>query len=145
MFNLLNDRNTYEETTEKIVATKTEKFTQTMKKLIENEDPKWKRMLNYHPRTPKMYGLPKTHKPEIPMRPIISGIGSAPHKIARATANILTPLLGTINPSHIKNSGDLIHKLEKINMKNKEMASLDVKSLYTSRKMPRKSRKTSPQ
>ncbi len=53
---------------------------------------------------PKIYELLKTHKPKIPFKPIISGIGRVPHKIAESLAEIVTPILGTINSSHIKNS-----------------------------------------
>ena len=78
-----------------------------------------------------MYGLPKLHKSNVPLRPIISGIDSAPHKIAKTLAKTLTPLLGTISSSHLKNSGDLINKIKDINVENKQLASLDVVSLYT--------------
>ena len=33
---------------------------------------------------PRIYGLPKTHKPWIPLRLIISGIGTALHNIAKS-------------------------------------------------------------
>lgn len=71
------------------------------------------------------------HKPNIPMRPIISGIGSTLHKLACTLSRILTSLLSTMSPSHIKNSGELLNKLKNIDIKNKYMASLDIKSLYT--------------
>ena len=66
-----------------------------------------------------------------PLRPIISSIGSTIHKIAHTIAKILTPLLSTINPSHVKNSGDLLNKIENINVQNKTMSSLDIPSLFT--------------
>lgn len=40
-----------------------------------------------------LYKLPKIHKPNILMRSVISGIDSAPHKLAGTLAKILTPLL----------------------------------------------------
>ena len=42
----------------------------------------------------KIYRVPKIYKPEIPLRPIIFGIDSAPNKIAKSLTKILTPLLG---------------------------------------------------
>ena len=48
------------------------------KKLVSTEDKSWSSLINYHPTIPKIYGLPKTLKPDIPLRPIISGIGFAP-------------------------------------------------------------------
>ena len=85
-----------------------------------------------NPRTPYIYGLPKTHKEGVPLRPIISGINSAPHRIARKIAETLTPLLGTISDAHLKHSGHLLSKLRDITTtRTKKLASLDVKSLYT--------------
>ena len=78
-----------------------------------------------------MYGLPKTHIPDIPLRPIISGIGSAPHNIAKLLAKLLSPQLGTIGDAHIKSFGSLLNQLTDIDMNNKYLASLHIKSLYT--------------
>ena len=49
---------------------------------------------------------------DTPLRPIISSIGNVTHKIARAIAKILNPLLGRIIPSHFKNSRDLLNKID---------------------------------
>ena len=64
------------------------------------------------------------------MRPINSGIGSAPHRLAIIVAKPLSAALGTISDSHLRNSSDLIHRLKLINFEEK-MASFDVKSLFT--------------
>ena len=53
-------------------------FNKYYRKLISNENKSWISLINYHPIIPKIYGLPQTHKPDIPLRPIIFGIGSAP-------------------------------------------------------------------
>ena len=127
---LLADKNTYTDTDLKTINKSIETFNKSYKNLIKN-DKKWASYIEYHPNIPTLYGLPKTHKPDIPMRPIISGIGSATHRIARAIANMLTPLMGTISTSHIKNSGDLLNKIKNINIQNKTMNSLDIISLYT--------------
>ena len=83
--------------------------------------------------TPEIYGLPKTHKPDIPLIPIISGLGSPPppHDIAKLLAKVLSPLLSTISDAHIKNSGSLLNQVTDIDMNNKYLASLDIKSSYT--------------
>ena len=46
------------------------------KKLIIKEDKFLSSLIDYHPTIPKIYGLPKTHKPGIPLQPIISGVGT---------------------------------------------------------------------
>ena len=94
------------------------------------------RLLEESPRTPLMKGLPKVHKQNVPMRPIISGIGSAPHKIAKILAKPLSRSLGLISGTHLKNSSDLMERLKTVDMKNKKLASLDVKSLFTNVPVP---------
>ena len=42
----------------------------------------------------KFYGLPKIHKPGIPLRPIVSSIGAATYSTAKELAKILKPLVG---------------------------------------------------
>ena len=66
------------------------------------------------------------------MRPITSGIGSAPHRLAKCLAKPLTQLLGTLSDSHLKNSGDLLNKLKDVYFSQKKLASFDVKALFTS-------------
>lgn len=43
----------------------------------------------------------KTHQGGFQMRPIISGIGFARHKLAKTMTNVLTPRIKTISPLHI--------------------------------------------
>ena len=45
-----------------------------------------------------MYGLPKIHKKETPLRPIVSSIGSVSYQTSKELARILSPLVGR---SHI--------------------------------------------
>jgi hypothetical protein len=88
-------------------------------------------LLEEAPRNPSMRGLPKVHKPGVPMRPITSGIGSAPHRLAKCLAKPLSAAMGVISDSHLKNSADLIRRLQGSVYKNKKLASFDVKSLFT--------------
>ena len=78
-----------------------------------------------------MKGLPKIHKPEIPMRPITSGIGSAPHRLAKCLAMPISQRLGSISDAHLRNSKNLKDRLINIDFSDKKMASFDVKSLFT--------------
>ncbi|XP_069986355.1 uncharacterized protein [Penaeus vannamei] len=78
-----------------------------------------------------MRGLPKVHKPGVPMRPITSGIVSAPHRLAKCLAKSLSAAMGVISDSHLKNSTDLIRRLQSSVYKNKKLASFDVKSRFT--------------
>ena len=88
-------------------------------------------LLEDHPVPPRMRGLPKTHKAGVPMRPITSGIGSAPHRLAKRLAVPLSGSLGSISGSHLKNSGDLLGRIKELDVQGMGMASFDVKSLFT--------------
>ena len=41
----------------------------------------------------KFYGLPKIHKPDTPLRPIVFSCGSVAYGVARELAKILKPLV----------------------------------------------------
>ena len=82
--------------------------------------------------TPKYYGLPKVHKKDIPLRPIVSSTGSVAYGTAKELSRILKPLVGR-SPYHVKNNQDFIHSLDEIRLKPEErMVSFDVKVLFTS-------------
>ena len=66
------------------------------------------------PTVPGFYGLPKIHKPPpIPVRPIVSNIGSVTYNIAKYVAKILNPLVGK-SPHHLVNSQDFVSKIKDI-------------------------------
>jgi hypothetical protein len=52
---------------------------------------KWK-LAPYHIRPPHLHGLPKVHKPDIPLKPIINSIDSPCYGLARFLHKILSPL-----------------------------------------------------
>ena len=61
--------------------------------------------------TPKLYGLPKIHKKDAPLRPIVSSIGSIMYQPAKHLAKILGPLVGK-SIHHINNTDHLIEKIK---------------------------------
>ena len=85
---------------------------------------------------PRMYGLPKVHKPDpIPLRPILSMVGSAQHELARWLTEVLEPVL-TRYSSHVVSDSftfcdDLREHRWGKNLENSFMCSFDVKSLFT--------------
>ena len=94
----------------------------------------WK--LEEAPAAPRMRGGPKIHKQGVPLRPITSGIGSAPHRLAKMLAKPLSEMLGGICDSHIKNSTDLKNRLKNIGVRSKKLVSFDVESLFTNVPIP---------
>ena len=57
--------------------------------------------------TPQLYGLPKIHKPGIPLRPIVSFYSSATYQLSKHLCCLLSPLVGN-SSSHISNSSNFI-------------------------------------
>ena len=80
----------------------------------------------------KYYGLPKVHKKDTPLRPIVSSIGSVTYETVKELSRILKPLVGR-SPHHVRNNQDFMHSLEEIIVETEEcMMSFDVKALFTS-------------
>ena len=82
--------------------------------------------------TPKLYGLPKIHKVNIPLRPIVSFCSSPTYELSKYLARILKPL--TEQSSHCSiNSRDFVAKIKNVILsEDHELVSFDVKSLFTS-------------
>ena len=53
--------------------------------------------------SPRFYGLPKIHKPEIPLRPIVSFVNSPTYGVSSFLAKILSPVVGNTENT-VKNS-----------------------------------------
>ena len=82
---------------------------------------------------PRMYGLPKTHKPGTPLRPILAMIGSCQHNIAKWLAKALEPVLDHYSEFCIKDSFSFVTMLRDsdVNHESNVMCSFDIKSLFT--------------
>ena len=81
---------------------------------------------------PKYYGLPKVHKPGMPLRPIISSVGSVTHATAKELTRIIKPLVGG-SSHHVQNNQDFLQSIEGTQLKpEEEMMSFDVEALFTS-------------
>ena len=82
--------------------------------------------------SPKFYGLPKIHKPGMPLRPIVSSIGAVTYHTSKEVARILKPLVGK-SEHHVKNTQDFIESIKGIHLSEDQcMVSYDVKALFTS-------------
>ena len=81
---------------------------------------------------PRLYGLPKIHKPDVPLRPILSMIKSPQHKITKLLNFLLEPVLQNFFTRYtVKDSFTFVEEIQKLNAKNTFMSSFDVKSLFT--------------
>ncbi|XP_058816175.1 uncharacterized protein LOC131679462 [Topomyia yanbarensis] len=85
----------------------------------------------YNCTPPRIYGLPKIHKENCPLRPVISTIGSATYHMAQYLSGILNNLVGKTE-YHVRNSFEFAKEISKIRVpEGCVMYSLDVVSLYT--------------
>ena len=95
-------------------------------------DEKYKKMYPTGAGPPKFYGLPKIHKRETLLRPIVSSKGTVNYNTSKELANILKPLVGWTS-HHLKNTKDFIDQIKDIKLLPDEtIISYDIKALFTS-------------
>ena len=78
---------------------------------------------------PRLYGLAKVHKANIPVRPVLSMPGSAYHKVAQQVSEWLSTIPEAQINSSAKQVSDKIKSLKLAH--DEEMVSFDVEGLYT--------------
>lgn len=134
MNELLDDRRTYETLNNDPTVKFQNKNNKLVKKLFEQgyiDEREKKKLTIYNSRPPLAYGLPKIHKENIPLRPVISQINSPSYHLAKFISNILNNL----NPElhyNVKNSFSFVEKIQQIKLPDGYvLLSLDVKSLFT--------------
>jgi hypothetical protein len=76
-----------------------------------------------------MYGLPKIHKKNVPLRPILSTIGTANYCLSKFLVSLLTPFVN--NEFSIKDSFTFAQEICTVPNNHYVMASFDVVSLFT--------------
>ena len=72
---------------------------------------------------PKFYGLPKIHKKNIPLRPIVSSIGSVAYGLAKVLADIFKPLMGC-SEHHVQNSQKFVEEIKEMKLEKGGMHHL---------------------
>ncbi|CAF1615034.1 unnamed protein product, partial [Didymodactylos carnosus] len=78
------------------------------------------------------YGLPKIHKNNYPLRPIISSIGSYSYELSKHLANIINRHRPAQVLSHVKDSFHFVNLIKDFQFQsNQSMYSFDIESLYT--------------
>ena len=82
-------------------------------------------------RTPPLYGLPKIHKRDGPLRPIASFVHSPSYQLSKHLAQILAPLVGN-SESHVTNSSQFVSFIQTQKLAQEDiLVSFDVVSLFT--------------
>ena len=84
------------------------------------------------PRLSPFYGIPKIHKPDHPLRPIVSGCESVTDRLSKYLTHFLQPLAEKL-PSHIRDTTHFLRLLQDIPALPTDvfLVTADVTSLYT--------------
>lgn len=132
---LLQDRNVYKILGRDPTQTFQNKNNEIVKILREKEYidiTTAKALTTYKAVAPRLYGLPKVHKQDIPMRPIVSTINSPTSAISKWVANILKTSFEDYNEYAVKNSFEFAEKTNDFQLpEDHVVVSLDVVSLFT--------------
>ena len=64
---------------------------------------------------PKFYELPKIHKLDTPLRPLVSSCGSVTYSVVKELAKILKPLVGK-SPHHINSIDDFVEQVKHLTL-----------------------------
>ena len=90
----------------------------------------YRQLIQHYSKLPHIYGLPKIHKNDIPLRSIVSNRGSAFHPLSRFIVEIINPLTGK-SSSYVKTSAHFVERISDAPIHSNQMLSLDVVSLFT--------------
>ena len=109
-----------------------DKANRLIRKLKENHsisESEYKSLYVVGSRPGVMYGLPKIHKQNIPMRPVVSSISTPFYKLAK----FLIPAIEGFakNEFTLNNSFEFFDEIRSMDLKDKFIVSMDIESLYT--------------
>ena len=132
---LVNDKQTYEELKRDPTPTLQRKLNSkilTLKKTDAIDTQRYYRLRCSVPQPPKLYGLPKLHKPGFPMRPKVSFCGSPTYQLSKYLTTILQPLTDK-STRKLQSTEDFIDAIKTTQIPDDyKLVSFDVKSLFTS-------------
>ena len=82
---------------------------------------------------PRLHGLPKVHKKDVPLRPILTMVGSSQHALAKYLAAVIDLVLQLYSTNWIKDSFTFAKEMQDLQMHPKEtfLCSFDIRSLFT--------------
>ena len=137
--NILSDEDNYEqsdmtpELLEKRVADSVKKLKNLKRALPENV---YSGLFPKDTRFPEFYGLPKTHKPDAPLRPVVAAFAGALSPVSILVERVLNQLLDYV-PAHLKNTNEARKILHDVfpDLKtpdNVMFVTMDVVALYPS-------------
>ena len=136
MLMLLADNKTYERIDSKVNLLKSveKELNKLLWQLVKEEkitSPVYSTLKCIKGVTPKINGLPKVHKVNLPLRPIVAFIGSPTYNLSKFLIHVLVPLLK--QTYSVKNSAQFVNIVNDLICNNLHCSvSFDVVSLFTS-------------
>ncbi|UYV74386.1 hypothetical protein LAZ67_11003346 [Cordylochernes scorpioides] len=132
---LLQDKEIYEELSKDPLPNITKEFNKKLNKIIRTHKLN-KKSFEYfkaeEKTLPNFYGLPKIHKPNIPLRPIVSYAGSPLYPLTKFLSSVISPFQKQL-PHTVPNPIVAVETIKTIQISNdSRMVSFDIESLYTS-------------
>ena len=96
------------------------------------DDSTRRRAKQINPQAPQFNGLPKIHKQDIPIRPVINFKTSPGYKTAKILERIIKNNINLNNNHSVKNNIAFIDKTKNIDISNNyKLASFDIVNMYT--------------
>ncbi|UYV62343.1 hypothetical protein LAZ67_2000186 [Cordylochernes scorpioides] len=137
MTEILSDRNTFVPITQPDASTSTRSFRLGLLRLKKSghiTPDQYSTFTSDLNNTPYIYGLPKTHKPGIPLRPIIAYHLSPAYKLSKYLTGILTPWVkASPQSSAIRDIPSFVQSINSLcPVPNTVMVSYDVVAMYLS-------------
>ena len=108
---MLSDRGTYQPLTKDPTTSLENKINRILMKLRQEghlSKGTYHQLRSSAGRFPCLYGLPKIHKPGIPLRPIVSFLSSPTYGLSKFLASLLKPVVD-LSPHHVMNSQHFAH------------------------------------
>ncbi len=134
MRGMLEDTTTYKKLKKDPTATQEARIVRTLLQLHNNGEITksiYNRIRPSGSCPPRIYGLPKIHKPHTPLRPIVSCINAPSYKLSKYIASVISPLAGKTS-SHVLNSKHFAGLVKEERVEVEEtLVSFDVTSLFT--------------
>ncbi|XP_077512949.1 uncharacterized protein LOC144124166 [Amblyomma americanum] len=133
---LLQDEATYETVKRgptKKVETELQRLLSDVLKFITPEGKHlYFRLLCHSGSAPAIYGLPKVHKPDVPLRPIVDFTHSPLHALSGYMHQVLRPLVRRTT-TYVKDSSLVVKSVKVVTIDDEDvLVSFDVKSMFTS-------------
>ena len=116
METLLNDQTTYVKINRNPLQSWQQNYNRKLKHILHDYPEFITQFSSYMPSLPYIYGLPKIHKENNPLRPIVSTRNSVNYKLCSWISKMLSPLLNKISGTHIINNIDFLDRVKNLSL-----------------------------